>query len=184
MELKTVLLSNFSEKDYEGIYNSLPESEKKRIAQSGALFRKGSLAARYLLSEITGRNDIIYNEKGKPYFKSGPNFSISHTKDMAAVAVSGKRIGVDIEEIRRYNEKLVRRHFNSQEAEYINCDDVRFTVCWTLKEAILKATGWGMAALDKITLDFNEGRPNCKQLKCNLHTEIKKDYVVSVCEIE
>ena len=40
--------------------------------------------------------DFLYNEHGAPYWANGPYFSISHTKQGIAVAISDRPIGIDI----------------------------------------------------------------------------------------
>jgi Phosphopantetheinyl transferase len=84
---------------------------------------------------------------------SAPSFSLSHTRGATAVAVAGAgRIGVDIEwrdrQVKQF--EIADRYFTSEEQLDIlgmstHGEAVeRFLLYWTLKEAYLKALGFGL----------------------------------------
>lgn len=84
---------------------------------------------------------------------SAPSFSLSHTRGAVAVAVAGAgRIGVDIEwqhrQVKQFD--VAERYFTAEEQRDILAmksrgDAVeRFLLYWTLKEAYLKALGFGL----------------------------------------
>lgn len=91
---------------------------------------------------------ISKTEIDKPYFKnSDVKFSISHSEDYVAVAVSDNEIGVDIEKITdKSRDNMIDRFFLPSEQEfYYNSEDkAAFAVLWTRKEAYLKYTGKGI----------------------------------------
>ena len=95
-------------------------------------------------------------------------FNISHSGSMAVLALSGSEVGVDIEEVRHFNDNLVNYAFNDEETELaakmstcINIEissnshsnderndperDLAFTRLWTFKESVMKYTGIGIA---------------------------------------
>ncbi|MGJ0510379.1 MAG: 4'-phosphopantetheinyl transferase family protein [Methylocystis sp.] len=93
---------------------------------------------------------------GKPYLIDPPRdlrFSMTHTRSMVAVAVTeGVEIGVDVEPANRRAEsmKLAERFFASEETALLRAlegDSRRdaFFAIWTLKEAVVKATGEGLS---------------------------------------
>lgn len=103
------------------------------------------------------RIEFTRGPKGKPYLggsaaDTGIHFNMTHTSHMALIAVSrGREVGIDIERIRRNLqwEKLARRYFSPREysAFRVQPPDTRlraFFVCWTRKEAVLKAIGTGI----------------------------------------
>lgn len=116
-------------------------------------------------------------EHGKPFLVNGPaqspRFSLSHTRGVAAVAIGeGADIGVDVEAQRaetrsstaRDDLALARRFFAPEE---IACLEARtgeerrdaFLALWTLKEAVIKATGQGLSApLDGFSLRLDPPR--------------------------
>ena len=99
---------------------------------------------------------ISFQEKGKPFLKDEPlTFNLSHTKEMAVLAVAnGVEIGVDIEKIKTSANYLdiAKRFFHPDEYQQLmEFEDAQqqqqqFYILWTAKEAILKATGEGIAA--------------------------------------
>lgn len=114
---------------------------------------------RLLLSRYTGlppdKIVLRYEPRGKPALAgvSGWQFNLSHSRDLAAIAVSRyDSIGVDLE--------LIDPEFPRDEIapEILGNDEVRdlaalppgeqpayFFQLWTLKEALLKAAGCGLS---------------------------------------
>lgn len=88
------------------------------------------------------------------------HFNLSHSGQMALFAVaSDRRVGVDLEYAHRTLEvmALSRRYFSVQEHRLIvDCHPSQrnrlFLQLWTGKEALAKATGMGLSALEDITL--------------------------------
>jgi len=94
---------------------------------------------------------------GKPFLidagDAPASFSLSHTHGMVACAVSnGADVGVDVECIDRHvnTADIAARYFAPDEAAHLVQLDAearrnRFFDLWTLKEALVKALGVGMA---------------------------------------
>ncbi len=85
--------------------------------------------------------EIDRKESGKPYFKNSDiHFSISHTHSYFAVAISNRRIGIDIEDKHLTDKRMTavkERFFLASEIAYANSRD-RFLEVWTYKEACAK----------------------------------------------
>ena len=107
-----------------------------------------------------------YNEHGKPYFEGRDDlfFSISHCGSAVVVAIDDGEVGVDIEEIGRYKERLENYVLNDDEVpclEEARNDGERgemFIELWTKKEAAFKLLGTGITHEIKDILkkaDFN-----------------------------
>lgn len=92
--------------------------------------------------------------EGKPYLDLQEDicpieFSLSHSQGIAAFAfTAGRRVGIDIEKMDPAADcqSLAREYFTVEEARYINLQDEpssieAFFLCWTRKEAYLKAAG-------------------------------------------
>ena len=116
--------------------------EKKKLNQLKSLVhRKGYLAARQLLKKFgipPGSNK--YDQKGAPYLIDGRYLSITHSKNFAAIAVSDKKVGIDLEFYREKIKKIGPRFLNVEETE-ISKDftDIKYlTKIWTAKEALYK----------------------------------------------
>lgn len=91
---------------------------------------------------------------GKPGLVGrGPEFNLTHSAGVVAVAVSSDRaVGLDVQEARDIDHRgLARRFFSPAERADIEArDDAagqrRFHQLWARKEAVLKATGEGITA--------------------------------------
>jgi 4'-phosphopantetheinyl transferase len=98
------------------------------------------------------------NAFGKPFLDNPDGgrtleFNIAHASGLVLVAICrGRRIGIDVEEIRPMDDMLTisERYFTSQECDFIfrqqRSDRERaFWSCWTRKEAYVKAVGKGLS---------------------------------------
>ena len=104
--------------------------------------RKGYLAIRKLLKShniqpLTQK----YDKNGAPYLTDGRHLSISHSKDLAVIAISSKPVGIDLE---YFHEKIVRiapRFLHLKESSDLkkNKDIHYLSQIWTAKEALYKA---------------------------------------------
>ena len=88
-------------------------------------------------------------EHGKPFVAGGAlHFSLSHTADAVAVAVSKRTpVGVDIEQIRPHGTGFLKKYFSEQEGMAITAApdaDAALTKLWCAKEAEGKRVGTGL----------------------------------------
>jgi 4'-phosphopantetheinyl transferase len=113
-----------------------------------------------------------YGLHEKPFlalpFRTGLKFNLSHSGELALVAVTlNREIGIDLEEIRHFDiaERLAERFFSRRENAALRALPeaerlAAFYCCWTLKEAYLKATGNGLArATDSFDVVFDRAEP-------------------------
>lgn len=107
-----------------------------------------ALLARYLEDDPT---EIIFAQGAEGKLKlegSNLKFNLSHSGDLALIAVSPHEVGVDLEYVRPLAEQweIARLFFTEQEAAELRAlpeaeKTWAFYRCWTRKEALLK--GWG-----------------------------------------
>lgn len=94
--------------------------------------------------------DISRTEYGKPYLRDYPEcyFNISHTSGIIVCAVADRPVGVDVERIKPFNKRIVKRFFVEKEQNYIfeleDKSEERFAEIWTKKEAYVKCIGKGL----------------------------------------
>ena len=92
--------------------------------------------------------EFAYEEFGKPYLPGYPvHFSLSHTKNAVACAVSDCPIGVDVQEKVEYSPRLADRICSDAERtalENAKDKDLALTALWTKKEALAKCNGKGL----------------------------------------
>jgi 4'-phosphopantetheinyl transferase len=94
-----------------------------------------------------------YGAHGKPALsaaRSAPCFNLSHSGGLAALAVAGCDVGIDIEEVRPVDGAVAERFFSAREnaaLRGLRGADWRdaFYRCWTRKEAVAKALGKGLS---------------------------------------
>ena len=116
----------------------------------------GEWLAKTMLSEMSGipveEIRLARDERGKPYAVNLPlYFSISHSGEHVACAVSSVPVGLDIEEMRDRDPSVASRVCSEEELAFIfdEAEDVlrRFLQVWTAKEACVKQTGIGLAGM-------------------------------------
>ena len=108
------------------------------------ILREQFLATRKVLTLEDTDYKITYNNNGKPLLNSKYNISISHSHEIAAVAISdNSKIGLDVQlkESKIFN--IQNKFLNKYEKSNIGDDptvDI-LTMVWTSKESIYKAVG-------------------------------------------
>ena len=108
-----------------------------------------STRAKEIIKEQLGA-EVLYEKNGKPYTEKAP-VSISHSGEFVLVGINKKEIGVDIEIIKPFDSRLIKRYFSKNEEDYLKCYKDFFKV-WTVKEAYLKLTGEGLKGLSKLNV--------------------------------
>ena len=110
------------------------------LLQEG-LFREYGMVLR---KELIRRGD-----HGKPYLQGFPEiyFSISHCAGLAACAIGKEKIGVDVEKVRAWKERVAKRVLTPSELCKLEESSDRnefFFRLWTLKESYAKMDGRGL----------------------------------------
>ncbi|MCR5403035.1 MAG: 4'-phosphopantetheinyl transferase superfamily protein [Butyrivibrio sp.] len=120
---------NISELDdlslYEFWYEKMNDARRKKIdAYKFANDKKLSLAAGILLHKALSELGITEYEIGvvgreKPVLKGHEDifFNLSHSGQMAALGISDREIGIDIEKCRHFEDSLIRYVFTEKERE-------------------------------------------------------------------
>ena len=104
--------------------------------------QKEFLASRRLLLEAGISSHFLnYDPNGVPRLESGQHISISHTKNLAGIALGTKPLGIDIEVFRPKIGRIATRFLHADETFVLNGDQVieKLTLIWTAKEALYKA---------------------------------------------
>lgn len=141
----------------------LSEEEHRRWRSYGSRrrarqFLLGRALAREMLAERWGVEPgavrLTTTDRGAPRVldEPGAGLSIAHSGRRAAVAVADRTVGVDLERIEARRPDLYRRFLQEDEFGLIDrfssagpdVDPAAQILCWTLKEAVLKAHGTGL----------------------------------------
>jgi 4'-phosphopantetheinyl transferase len=160
---------------------SLSTDERARAARFVFLRdRNQFIAGRGVLRDILARyvgepaSEITfdYEAAGKPRLRRpstlGVQFNLSHSHGLAVCAVGRNRtIGVDLEALRSEvaGEEIAVNYFSARELEELRALPVPqrlegFFLCWTRKEAYIKARGGGLVSipLDSFDVTLTPGR--------------------------
>jgi 4'-phosphopantetheinyl transferase len=161
--------------DTSELHRALSVAERGRAAaflreRDSVRFSTGRGVLRHVLSRYTGSRPgelrLAVDAHGKPRVDGGLQFSFSRSAGIAVVAVSaGRDVGVDVERIRGdfACEPIARRFFSRTESERLAGagapERVReFFRCWTRKEAVVKAVGFGLSLpLETFTVPAGDG---------------------------
>ena len=130
---------------------ALSEEQKNEVKNfRSETRRKEWLTLRILLKDVLNvahYDDIIYDEKGKPYLKNGSGYiSFSHTRNFAAVIFhNSKNTGIDIETVRERIEKISYKFLNDKEQAFIQNEKriEMLHIIWGCKEVVFKIYGKG-----------------------------------------
>lgn len=135
--------------------------------------RRRSIVARAGTRRLLGRDldadpralVIVEEEHGKPALLNREiEFNASHSGDLVALAFArGAPVGIDVEHRRRLGDALAlaERYFSAEELAIVRAaadTDDAFLTIWTAKEAIVKASGKGIATgdLQGFTVPFRD----------------------------
>jgi 4'-phosphopantetheinyl transferase len=126
--------------------------------------RSAFIATRGILRELLGKYvsrapaEIVfdYADRGKPSLRASPDqsiqFNVSRSHDLALLAfAAGRSLGIDVELVRPdfAATEIAQRYFSPQEIDELKSLPPQslaegFFLCWTRKEAYVKARGEGM----------------------------------------
>ena len=161
---------------------TLADEEKERARRF--IFKRDCdryIAARGILRELLGiylrrapeSIAFVYGPRGKPAVVNpgeppAVRFNLSHSHELAVVAVGGEReVGIDVELMRPEfaGEEIARRYFSTKEIEELSKlpAELRtegFFLCWTRKEAYIMAKGDGLyIPLDSFDVSLSPDKP-------------------------
>lgn len=142
--------------------------QRFRFAADRERYARARCALRLVIGEHTGVHPrdvpLLTDARGAPRPVDGLRFSVSHSADLAVVAVAfGRRVGVDVE-LPSSGVAGVVAAFHPGEQAWIAATaaaarESAMLRCWTAKEAYLKALGVGLLRpLDSFSVVPTEGQ--------------------------
>ena len=148
--------------------------------------KKDFLVSRLLLNELEPNQQISYNSNGAPEISNGKHISISHSKNLVAIIISDKKVGLDIEYISEKPLRLSPKFITESSQQDLTKE--KATLIWCCKEAVFKWHQKGGVNFIKdiiipeftvkkiITIQFKNKELNLNYKKINNH------YLVYVCK--
>ena len=151
VKLWKVMMGELNTKELNSDEKNLLELKKSNI------LREQFLATRKLLALENSNYKIIYDINGKPSLNSNYNISISHSYEIAAIAISDNfNIGIDVQLRENKIFNIQNKFLNKSEKSNIGDDptvDI-LTMVWASKESIYKAIGLkGISFSENIKID-------------------------------
>ena len=151
IKLWKVMMGELNTKELNSDEKNLLELKKSNI------LREQFLATRKLLTLENSDYKITYDINGKPSLNSNYNISISHSHEIAAVAISdNSKIGLDVQLNENKIFNIQNKFLNKSEKSNIGDDptvDI-LTMVWTSKESIYKSIGLkGISFSENIKID-------------------------------
>ena len=155
--------------------------------------RLRSLVASLMLVKIFGLRvaDVTTDLYGKPSIAGERHFNISHSGEYVLLAVSDKRVGVDIEYRETITDslRLAQECFHPEELSMINSINAEsrirfFYDTWVLKESYMKMTGLGLS-MDPRSFSVYSGVgmiSECGRDSLWLYNDFE-DYSIALCSL-
>lgn len=158
------------EAQYQNWLPHLPPARQEKLLRYRFVKNRWLCAAVYMLllhglQEEYGLTEdqivIEIADSGKPYLSSHPHiyFNLSHCDGGVACGISNGPIGVDVESMRKIDNRVANRVFSVSEQEILahsKNPTHTFIAMWTLKESWLKATEYGLSyALNQVNVNEN-----------------------------
>lgn len=138
---------------------------------------------------LSGKLVLSRTQEGSPFLRDFPDvrFSVSHCAGMAACVVGDVNVGVDVEAIRPYHPRMLRRCLTPEERGQVlqsGSGDEAFFRFWTLKECYGKALGVGLGyPLRGVCFTLGE-IPTCSVPGISfVQASWKGRFVLSACQV-
>ena len=119
----------------DGLKNKISgyRSQKEQMLRYCGKAMLPKLFERYNLFSYFSFRNMEYNERGKPFFKKGPDHNISHSGDIVVCAgLMNANIGVDVEKVTEADNEILKDHFTESERAIINCSENRNEVFYKM----------------------------------------------------
>lgn len=167
-------------------------NRRGRIEMLGA-----EMLLRYAMKKTYGIDatglEIECGSFGKPRFSDAslPEFSLSHSEEAVACAISDREVGTDIQHVDRLRPAAARRIMTDAEFEAFLRFDAKakeeaFFRTWVLKESLMKLTGNGFS-MGPASFSVLEEEVSCGNktayLKCFDKLKLKK-YMLGIASFE
>ena len=152
-------------------FENLKQKSPKRLIEKQMV--------RQMLKKILPNHKIRYHENGQPYLEPFDKFvSVSHSFPYAVLAISEKKIGVDIEQVKDRIDKIKHKFLHPTEIDWlgrVESEIEHLTAIWCIKEALFKihsSKQWSFKefyVVDEFFLD------KFSKIKCKVFDKDKED---------
>ena len=159
-------------------FENLKQKSPKRLIEKQMV--------RHMLRKILPNHKIRYHENGQPYLEPFDKFvSVSHSFPYAVLAISEKKIGVDIEQMKDRIDKIKHKFLHPTEIDWLGRVESGvgyLTAIWCIKEALFKihsSKQWSFKefyVVDEFFLD------KFSKIKCKVFDKDREDKFLAYLE--
>ena len=159
-------------------FENLKQKSPKRLIEKQMV--------RQMLKKILPNHKIRYHENGQPYLEPFDKFvSVSHSFPYAVLAISEKKIGVDIEQVKDRIDKIKHKFLHPTEIDWlgrVESEIEHLTAIWCIKEALFKihsSKQWSFKefyVVDEFLLD------QFSKIKCKVFDKDREDKFLAYLE--
>ena len=159
-------------------FENLKQKSPKRLIEKQMV--------RHMLKKIMPNHKMRYHENGQPYLEPFDKFvSVSHSFPYAVLAISEKKIGVDIEQVKDRIDKIKHKFLHPTEIDWLGRVEPgieHLTAIWCIKEALFKihsSKQWSFEefyVVDEFLLD------QFSKIKCKVFDKDKEDKFLAYLE--
>ena len=159
-------------------FENLKQKSPKRLIEKQMV--------RQMFKKILPKHKIRYYENGQPYLEPFDKFvSVSHSFPYAVLAISEKKIGVDIEQIKDRIGKIKHKFLHPNEIDWLSRAESGIeylTAIWCIKEALFKihsSKQWSFKefyVVDEFLLD------QFSKIKCKVFDKNREDKFLAYLE--
>ena len=159
-------------------FENLKQKSPKRLIEKQMV--------RHMLRKILPNHKIRYHENGQPYLEPFDKFvSVSHSFPYAVLAISEKKIGVDIEQVKDRIDKIKHKFLHPTEIDWLSRAESgieHLTAIWCIKDALFKihsSKQWSFKefyVVDEFSLD------KFSKIKCKVFDKDREDKFLAYLE--
>ena len=178
-EQTQILIWKYSDEEEFSADLILDEKEFENLKQKSPKRLIEKQMVRQMLKKIIPNHKIRYHENGQPYLEPFDKFvSVSHSFPYAVLAISEKKIGVDIEQVKDRIDKIKHKFLHPKEIDWLSRAESgieHLTAIWCIKEALFKihsSKQWSFKefyVVDEFFLD------KFSKIKCKVFDKDKED---------
>lgn len=187
-DIATILIWTYDEDEIFDHQNLIEEENRERVERFLPEKLAEYLMIRTMLKKVYPHHKILYKTIGQPYlFPKEAFISITHSFPLAALAISQKRIGIDLEKATPKILRIKEKFTHPNEVLWISKEqEVDFlTVIWVIKEALYKlhpSKYWSLKKHYEVQpFDLN----HLEEIKCRVFDDTFEDcYIAKVISID
>jgi len=185
--MKRVLIYPVKERIYQEVMQFVKQHAPKRYQYANKFYKQedryNSAVAYVLLTMAYNQNMIEFEigKNGKPYYVEKDRYlSISHTKNVVAIAISDSDIAIDCELEQSIDDTVINETFSKKEKFLVDNKILKKNWIWNAKEAISKLYNEDWYSYPRTEIVYIDGQVFDEKNR-NISLEFKEINDASIC---